>query len=137
MIIFMNPVVHFEMPAEDKKRMMNFYSQAFGWETKMMGADMDNYVLATTVETDEKTGRPKVPGAINGGFYQKSSDPLSQYPSIVISVEDIHVSIAKVKESGGKVHGEIENIPGVGAFVSIIDTEGNRLSLLQPTNASM
>ncbi len=29
----MNPVVHFEMPPEDRKRMANFYTTAFGWET--------------------------------------------------------------------------------------------------------
>jgi len=28
----MNPVVHFEMPATDRKRMAGFYSKAFGWQ---------------------------------------------------------------------------------------------------------
>ncbi len=28
-----NPVVHFEMPAEDSKRMADFYSKVFGWQT--------------------------------------------------------------------------------------------------------
>ena len=30
----MNPVVHFEMPAEDKNRMADFYTKAFGWKTQ-------------------------------------------------------------------------------------------------------
>lgn len=30
----MNPVVHFEMPAEDKKRMSKFYTKAFGWQLR-------------------------------------------------------------------------------------------------------
>ena len=34
----MNPVIHFEMPAEDKKRMSNFYTNVFGWQTQQMGA---------------------------------------------------------------------------------------------------
>ena len=38
----MNPVVHFEMPADDKKRMADFYSQAFGWKTQMLGEEMGN-----------------------------------------------------------------------------------------------
>ena len=30
----MNPVVHFEMPAEDRQRMADFYKRAFGWENQ-------------------------------------------------------------------------------------------------------
>jgi hypothetical protein len=41
----MNPVVHFEMPAEDRKRMADFYTKVFGWKTQQLGEDMGNYVL--------------------------------------------------------------------------------------------
>jgi len=61
----MNPVVHFEMPAEDKSRMADFYTKAFDWKTQMLGPEMNEYVLVTTTEPDEN-GRPKSPGAING-----------------------------------------------------------------------
>ena len=27
----MNPVVHFEMPADDSRRMADFYTKVFGW----------------------------------------------------------------------------------------------------------
>ena len=66
----MNPVVHFEMPAEDRKRMAGFYTDVFGWKTNLMGEDMGNYVTVSTTETDDK-GRPKTPGTINGGFFPK------------------------------------------------------------------
>ena len=78
----MNSVVHFEMPTKDRKRMADFYSKVFGWQTQMLGPEMGNYVVATTTETDEK-GRPKNPGAINGGFFQRSNDKPDQYPSVV------------------------------------------------------
>ena len=65
----MNPVVHFEMPAENRQRMADFYSKTFGWKTQMLGKDMGNYVIATTTESDEKG--PKKPGAINGGFFHQ------------------------------------------------------------------
>ncbi len=58
----MDPVVHFEMPAENKKRMTDFYTDVFGWRTQMLGPEMGDYVLATTTESDEN-GRPKKPGA--------------------------------------------------------------------------
>jgi len=40
--------------------------------------------------------------------------------------------MAKVRSAGGTVLGEPMDIPGVGAYVSFIDTEGNRVSMLQP-----
>ncbi|MGH7792167.1 MAG: VOC family protein [Thermodesulfobacteriota bacterium] len=127
----MNPVVHFEMPAEDRKRMADFYTKVFGWKTQALGEDMGNYVLATTVDSDE-IGCPKEPGAINGGFFQKTDDKPSQYPSVVIAVEDIKEHMKKVETAGGKVLGEPWDIPGVGLYVSFFDTEGNRASMLQP-----
>ena len=130
----MNPVIHFEMPAKDRKRMADFYTKVFGWKTQQMGEDMGNYVLASTIESDEN-GRPTKPGAINGGFFPWSDDnPGQQYPSVVIGVEDIKEHIKKVEQSGGKVLGEPMEIPGIGWYVSFIDTEGNRSSMLQPRN---
>ena len=127
----MNPVVHFEMPAEDRNRMAGFYSDVFGWQTHMFGEEMGNYVTVSTTETGEN-GRPKTPGAINGGFYPKRDDMPAQYPSIVIAVDDITDAMKKVTKANGKVLGEPDDIPGVGKYVSFIDTEGNRVSLLQP-----
>ena len=128
----MNPVVHFEMPAEDRKRMANFYSQVFGWQTQQMGPEMGDYVVVTTAESDEN-GRPKRPGSINGGFFQKTNENgSSQHLSIVISVEDIKNHIKKVEAAGGKVLGEPVKIAGVGLYASLIDTEGNREGMLQP-----
>ena len=126
----MHPVVHFEMPAEDRKRMSNFYTRAFGWQTKPMGPDMGEYVLVTTTESDDNG--PKKPGAINGGFYKKTNDKPAQYPSVVIAVDDIREAAKKVASAGGKVIGEPMDIPGVGKYVAFSDTEGNRVSMLQP-----
>jgi hypothetical protein len=126
----MNPVVHFEMPAEDRKRMADFYTKVFGWKTEQLGEDMGNYVLATTTDSDEKG--PKKPGAINGGFFQKTDDKPAQYPSVVIAVDDIKEHMMNVEKSGGKVLGEPVDIPGIGLYVSFFDTEGNRVSMIQP-----
>lgn len=131
----MDPVVHFEVPAEDRKRMADFYTKVFGWKMKMLGSEMGDYVLATTTETDE-TGRPKNPGAINGGFFPKSEEKPNQYPSVVIAVENIKERMEEVEKSGGKVLGEPMDIPGVGLYVAFIDTEGNRVSMLQSSHGA-
>jgi predicted enzyme related to lactoylglutathione lyase len=111
----MNPVVHFEMPADDRQRMADFYTRVFGWKTKFFGEEMGNYVTVTTTETDEK-GRPQTPGAINGGFYPKTADMGDQHPSLVIAVENIQEAIKKIKDAGGKVIAEPVNIPQVGQY---------------------
>lgn len=126
----MNPVVHFEMPYEDRERMAKFYRRAFGWQTQMLGEEMGNYVVATTTETDENG--PKMPGTINGGFFPKKPDWPAQHPSVVIAVGDLRAAIKKVAKAGGEVLGEPLEIPGIGQYVSFLDTERNRASLLQP-----
>jgi len=137
----MNPVVHFEMGYFDRERMKKFYQTAFDWQLQQMGPEMGNYVLAHTAETDEN-GMVKTPGTINGGFYEKTDNPLSHPPSVVIAVQDIHSSMKTVEAAGGKILGAMDEkgapsmepmmIPGVGLWISIEDTEGNRVSLLQP-----
>ena len=124
------PVVHFEMPYDDAKRVAKFYQDAFGWQMQQFGEDMGNYVIAQTTET--ANGRPTTPGAINGGFFQKTPDWPAQYPSVVIAVENIEAAMKDVGKAGGKVLGKPMDIPGVGRYVSFTDTEGNRVSLLQP-----
>ena len=135
----MNPVVHFEMPAEDRERMKTFYTNAFGWQMQQYGPEMGDYVVVTTSEVGEDRF-PKQRGTINGGFYQKTDDPISNHPSVVISVDDIRTSMKKVAEAGGKIlggdpnkPGEPGDIPSVGLYCSFIDTEGNRVSMLQPS----
>ena len=128
-----DPVVHFEMPVEDRKRMSKFYTSAFGWQMQMLGQDMGNYVLATTSAEVDKKGRPKKVGIINGGFYTKTDNMPAQYPSVVIAVENIKKSMSKIAKAGGKVIGEPMEIPGFGMYVSLLDTEGNRVSIMEPT----
>jgi predicted enzyme related to lactoylglutathione lyase len=96
----------------------------------MLGEDMGNYVVATTTESGEAS--PKSPGAINGGFFPKKPDWPEQHPSVVIAVDDIGQAMDNVRSAGGKVLGEPMQIPGIGDYVSFIDTEGNRVSMLQP-----
>lgn len=127
-----HPVVHFEMPAVDSQRVSKFYTQAFGWQMNQMGQDMGNYIVATTTESDPQTGRPTAPGAINGGFFPRDTSKPVQYPSVVISVDDINQAMQNIKDAGGEVLGEPVDIPGVGKYVSFLDTEGNRVSVLQP-----
>jgi predicted enzyme related to lactoylglutathione lyase len=132
----MNPVVHFEMPYEDSDRAAKFYAEAFGWQPHKFGPEMGNYVVVNTSETDDKTRLPKEPGRINGGFYKRTKP--EQCPGVTIAVDDIQAAMQRVQQAGGTVvggmqtPGQPDDIPGVGLHISFIDTEGNRVSILQP-----
>jgi predicted enzyme related to lactoylglutathione lyase len=133
-----NPVVHFEMPYDDQDRAAAFYEKAFGWNAKKLGEAMGNYVVVHTTDTDAQNMVTK-PGTINGGLFKKSKP--EQGVSVVISVDDINAAMQQVKDAGGTVlggskgDGTPDDIPGIGLYSSIVDTEGNRVGLLQPHRA--
>ncbi len=130
----MDSVVHFNMPVEDRKRVSDFYSKVFGWTMKQYGPEMGNYILAWTAETDEQ-GMIKKPGAINGGFFEKSER--DKVTKLTIAVDDIEAAMKKVVEAGGTIiggtkPGQVEVSPGLGKFIDIRDSEGNIVNLMQP-----
>ncbi len=125
-----NPVVHFEMPYEDPDRVAKFYQTAFGWQMNTTGPEMGGYVTAATAETDANR-MVKTPGTINGGFYDKKASQASPMPSVVISVENIAKAAQDITDAGGKILGDVQDIPGIGKWVSFMDSEGNRVSILQ------
>lgn len=131
-------VVHFEMPYKDRERAARFYAATFGWTHQFLGPEMGDYVL---VKTAPAGARPPVPpqaalGSINGGLFPFKADWPMQHPSVVIGVDDIRAAMQRVTAAGGEVLGEPMAIPGVGEYVSFVDTEGNRNSMIQPDMAS-
>lgn len=130
----MNSVVHFEMPYEDKDRAAKFYNEAFGWKANIMGPEMESYIVVQTADTDDK-GMIKEPGRINGGLFKKSAK--NSVVSFVVAVDDIREAMQKVEAAGGKIIGgsklgEPDEIPGVGTYIAVQDTEGNKVALLKP-----
>jgi len=126
----MNPVTHFEIPYRDSQRASKFYRTVFEWELQDLGPDMNNYTLATTATSDVKIGGPA--GAINGGLYAYDADRPGQHPSLVIGVGNIGKAMDLINQNGGEIIGDLHEIPGFGKYVSFRDSEGNRLSIIEP-----
>jgi predicted enzyme related to lactoylglutathione lyase len=122
----MDGVVHFEIPFDDKQRAMKFYTDSFGWQL----ADMPqmNYVMAGTTAVDDNQ-RPKQPGAINGGLFQRPKE--APHPAIYVGVGSVDDTIKRVQTAGGKVVTPKTPIPGMGAYARVADTEGNVIGLFQ------
>src|SRR5258706_3669933 len=119
----MSPVIHFEMPADDRARMAKFYTEVFGWHTQMMGPDMGDYVVVATTESDDDG--PKKPGAINGGFYSQKPDWAGPYPSVANAGGDIDQSMKAGGDSRGKVLREPMGIPRDGQDAQLFGTQSN------------
>ena len=125
----MNRVVHFEIPADDVERAKKFYGGNFGWKLNQLGPEMGNYVLVQTGPTDDN-GMPQDKGFVNGGLMPR--DPSARSPVLVIAVDDADATVEKVKKSGGSLVGEILDIPNVGRYARVQDTEGNVIGIIKP-----
>jgi len=126
----MDRVVHFEIPAENLERAKKFYSENFGWKLNQLGPEMGNYVLVHTGPTDAE-GMPQDRAFINGGMMPR--DPSASSPVLVIAVADADRAVEQVTKSGGRLVGEILDIPNVGRYARVEDTEGNVIALIKPT----
>jgi predicted enzyme related to lactoylglutathione lyase len=122
----MDKVVHFEIPFDDKKRAMKFYTEAFGWKLTDI-AEM-SYVMAESTPTGPDQS-PKEPGAINGGLFQRPKE--APHPVIYVGVDSVESALEKVQRAGGKVVTPRTPIPGMGAFARVSDTEGNVVGLFE------
>jgi len=110
--------------------MSAFYEQTFGWKMVSMGVDMGEYVVAQTTETDG-AGMVQKPGHINGGFFKRNSPSVG--PNIVIAVDDLDRARVKIAGAGCMLDDAMD-IPGIGRYCTFTDTEGNRVSVLQPSS---
>ncbi|WP_284980263.1 VOC family protein [Arthrobacter sp. fls2-241-R2A-200] len=120
-------IVHFEIPTENTERANTFYQSAFGWNlSPMQGME---YTIAMTTPSDEKTGMPTQPGAINGALFPRTDN--LKTPILTIDVDDVDAALGQVERSGGSVVQGKETIPGMGYYAYFKDTEGNILGVWQ------
>jgi predicted enzyme related to lactoylglutathione lyase len=122
----MDKVVHFEIPFDDKARATKFYAEAFDW--KLTDFPEMNYVIAQSAAVDDQQ-RPTEPGAINGGLFQRPQD--APNPTIYVGVASIESALEKVKKAGGRVVTPKTEIPNMGAYARVSDTEGNVVGLFE------
>ncbi len=114
-----NRVVHFEIPIDDPGRAGPFYRDAFGWTVTPFGDE--GYWTLTT-------GEPPGIGA-EGALTARESAP--EGVLVYVGVDDITQTLAKVRDAGGTVERDREEIPGIGYWALFRDPEGNLLGLFE------
>ncbi len=111
------PVVHFELWSENPDRISSFYKKVFDWGIRSI--PQMNYTL---VETGGS-------GGINGGIMTPQKGPWPGKLALYIDVDDLDVYAKKIKEAGGKIVVEKQEVPGVGQLSLFEDPDGRVLGM--------
>jgi predicted enzyme related to lactoylglutathione lyase len=124
-----NPVVHFEIPADDVARAKRFYENVFGWTIQQfpMPPGGPEYYGVTTRKEGE--------AGIDGGLMKRNmpGQPFANY----VSVKSIDDFMDRVQSNGGSnVMPRQEIAPGMGWIAVFRDPEGNLMGLYQTAAAT-
>ena len=122
-------IVHFEVPANDPEKLVNFYTQLFGWEVDKMDMEGMPYWSIRTGPVDPTTMMPKEPGYIGGGIAKRMSP--DQGPVNYVNVEDVDQYVQKAQGMGAKLAAPKMPVPGMGYFAHLVDPEGNTFGVWQ------
>jgi len=126
----MDKIVHFEIPCSDLNRAKKFYSELFGWEIKPYPGDEGEEYLRAIATNSDKDGKSMDKGAINGGLQKKGER--ASTTTLVIQVKNINEAVEKVKNNGGEIKVEPEEIGGMGMYAQFDDPDGHRMGLFEP-----
>ena len=122
----MDPVVHFEIPADDRERAQQFYGSVFAWTFEESPFEDGIYLSAITSPVDEEFMHLER-GAINGAIIDR--DDISPAPIITIEVPSIDDYVSTIEEHGGTIIVSKGEVPETGYFAYFEDPEGNVIGL--------
>lgn len=128
-----NLVVHFEIHASDPQRLIDFYSQLFGWTFTRFG-DADYWAI----ETGEGSIQMGSPGTgINGGLsLRRGPKPevggAVSGANLVIGLDDVDATFARGLELGGTAALPPDDLPGVGRLAYLLDPDNNVFGFISP-----
>jgi uncharacterized protein len=106
------PVMHWEFWSKQPEKVADFYAKVFDW--KIEHQPEMNYRFVTTGE-----------GGTNGGIINPEREgPWPGNMALYIDVDDLEKYVRKVKDAGGKIHVERQDVPGAGSFSLFEDPDG-------------
>lgn len=123
-----NPVVHFEIYADDPGKLRQFYISLFDWTIEPV--PQMNYSYIKTVETDEE-GMPTQAGGISGGMMKRPAGYEGSGWLNYVLVESIESWVDRAQKLGAAVIKGKSPVPGMGWFAVLTDPQGNPFGLWQ------
>ena len=112
-------IAHVDLPSDDLGRAKSFYEGMFGWRIAGMEAFPDYEMF--------QTGQG---GGIGGGIGLRG-ETAPQQLRIYVEVDSLDEAIARVQQLGGSIVVEKTEVPGMGWYAAINDTEGSEIGLWQ------
>jgi predicted enzyme related to lactoylglutathione lyase len=127
-----NLVVHFEIHGSEPQRLIDFYTELFGWRFTQFGD-----VPYWSIDTGEGSIAMRTPGSgINGGLAQRQGPgPEAGAPvngcNVVVGVDgSIDDMFAKGLELGATEALPLADMAGVGRIGYLLDPDGNVFGLI-------
>lgn len=111
---------HVEIPADDPERAKRFYGELFGWQFQEPPG-MEGYHMF-------QAGPGEVGGAI-GKRGEMASESMVQY----VTVDSLDETLAKASDLGGEVITPRTEVPGMGWYGVVRDSEGGEIGLWEET----
>ena len=124
----MDKVEHFEIPADDRKRAMSFYTKLFKWEPNPVPG-VEDYTRLLTIRTGEIVAPQQRPFEVNGAIVKRSS--AVDTPVVSVSVADIDDTLRRIEQEGGKILAGKTEFGNRCYTAYFRDTEGNTIGLWQ------
>jgi predicted enzyme related to lactoylglutathione lyase len=109
-------IVHFEIPAGDTGRALEFWGSLFGWKFEAFPGPTEYHMTRISDQA--------------GGAIYDPDPPDKRGTRSYFDVDDINAGAARVRELGGEA-GEAMPVPSMGWFAYCTDTEGNEFGLWQ------
>ncbi len=119
-----NPFVWYELITTDGEAAEAFYRAVIGWTSQDSGHPEMRYALM-------KAGEQNIAGIMT---MPPEMCDLGGGPGWIgyVGVEDVEAATHKVKDAGGAVRRQPDDIPGVGRFSVVADPQGAVFVLFQP-----
>ena len=110
---------HIEIPADDLDRAHRFYEELFGWSFAPEVPGYESYHMFTTPAGD----------AAAGGAIGKRGEMAPEKLRVYVNVDSIDDTLARVADLGGSIKDPKAEVPGIGWFAVLADSEGNEIAL--------
>jgi uncharacterized protein len=108
-------ITHIEFPADDVDRARSFYAAVAGWDL----SEMEGFPGYLVFRSEEG----------HGGGLGKRGESVGDVVRVYITVDKLEDAIAAAEQHGGSVVTPPSQIPGMGRWAAVRDSEGSEIGL--------
>lgn len=119
-----NGFIWYELMTSDTDAAKAFYAEVVGWEMEAFGGSMDYSIC--------KAGDRGVGGVTEIPADARQAGARPAWLGYV-AVADIDAAAARIEAGGGKIHGDMIDLPEVGRIAMVADPQGAALHLIAPS----